>query len=504
MRHSLRRILWIVPTLFVISLGSFWLLSGGAGWQASRVADDDPFEHPLFGPHRQPRFFNRAPHSVADLARAAMTSIAADDEHADAAKRELTRLGGAALPWVLPALDTLDPKERARVALALAPLGERMGVGSGEELGSAESAVLFWTRFWQDRAIEFRPAVAARAVERLGERMTAGRRDDVRQLDTYALSNLMAGLGPLRDAEDLKRVRRLVAAAAEITGRPWTLPKDATLADAREVASRWQAFWLEHHADYVTFDGVGRVLAMVSETEYGRWAASAAQNRLGVSAGGRTVLDLLLERAPVTLGLVLSALFGGYVGGILVGLLGAARPRGVPDLLGSAAAVGVAAMPVVLLATLLGGANAPRAQLGVGLLVMVAASGAVVSRHQRVATRVALDQEYTRTARAFGAGPWRLARRSFRASSVAAVSLLGVDLATQITAAFVVEHALGLHGLAGVTLAAVSARDAAWMMALSLGVATSIALAQILSDGLLAALDPRVRVGLARKRGALE
>src|SRR5258706_4468447 len=223
MRAALRRILWILPTLFVISLGTFWVLSAAGGFRPAEHEGHDADEHPLFGAHDPPRFFNRTPTSVRDLALRAMKIIARDDERAAAAKVELARLGGAALPFVLPELDTLDPKGRARVALALAPIGRRMGVGTSDELASPETAVLFWTRFWQDRAIEFRPAVAKRAVERLSEKATAGRRDDVFQLDTYALSALMPTLGAIDDGEDVKRARRLTAVLARITELDWKI-----------------------------------------------------------------------------------------------------------------------------------------------------------------------------------------------------------------------------------------------------------------------------------------
>src|SRR5688572_17461425 len=199
MRTALRRILWILPTLFVISLGTFWVLSAGGGFRPAEHEGHEPHEHPFFGAHDAPRFFNRNPTTARDLAQRAMSSIANDDANAAAAKVDLVKLGGAALPFVLPELDSLEPKGRGRVAVALAPLGRRMGVGSSDELASPETAVVFWTRFWQDRAIEFRPAVAKRAVERLSEKATAGRRDDVFQLDTYALGALMATFGQIAD-----------------------------------------------------------------------------------------------------------------------------------------------------------------------------------------------------------------------------------------------------------------------------------------------------------------
>lgn len=500
MRHAVRRILWIVPVLFVISVFTFWLLTAGAGWDVSRFREE-PGSHPLFGHHELPRFFNQSPTSVRELTERAMASVAAGDEAAPAAALELARLGGAALPHVLPRLDGLEPKGRARVVLALGPIATRMKLSSKEELSDPDAAFVFWTRFWTDRAIDFRPVVVKRAVARLGEKSTAGRREDVRQLDTYALDELIGALPSVESEEDVKRARRLTTVAADVTEQPWRIGKDASVVEARQTVRRWRAWWLEHRADYVTFDGAERALAMLSETQYGRWATQAAQNRLGLSPSGETVLDLLLARAPLTLTLVALGLLGGWLGGIALGALAAARARRPLDLALSALAVIVASLPIAVLATWI----APSGSLGkdaLAGLVMAAATGAYVSLQQRSAMRVALDQEYTRTARAFGPGPLRLARWSLRASSVAQLSLVGVELPALFTLAFVVEHALGLSGLGAATLAAVSLRDVAWLMALSLGVATLLSLAQILSDALLMAFDPRVRIALERRRGA--
>ncbi|MCC6898902.1 MAG: ABC transporter permease subunit [Polyangiaceae bacterium] len=502
MRHALRRILWIVPTLFVISLGVFWLLSVTLGSRPPNAAEDD--DHEAFGAHHVPRFLNTRPTSVRERARAAMLSIANDDPSATAARRELARLGGAALPHVLPELDSLEPRGRSRVALALGPVGKRMNVGSIEERGAPEAAVLFWTRFWADRSIDFRPAVVKRAVGRLGEKSTAGRRDAVGQLDTFALAELLAAMRPIDGPDDVKRARRLAAAAARITDLPWRVPKDATVAEARSVEQTWQRWWLVHRTDYVTHDGAERVVSMLSDTEYGRWATDAAVNQLGVTSRGEPVLDVLIGRSPVTLWLLACGFVGGWLAGILVGLAGAAQARRGPDLVTSAAAVLVAASPVALAGFWLGPGGSAGAARALAAAVMVLTAGAIVSRYQRSATRVALDQEYTRTARAFGAGPWRLARWSFRASSVAALSLLGAHLPPLLTSAFVLEHALGLNGVGRTTLDAVAAHDVAWLMALALVLAASLALLQIVSDAALGALDPRVRLGFSRHRGALE
>ena len=130
-RHAFRRALWLLPTLALVSIVTFLFLS--------YVPDptEDPRLTVQLGEGRVaelrrerfldlPRFANASPRDVRDRAAAAMSAIARSDPSADDAKKELARLGGAALPHVIPALDALDTRERATVALALAPIARRM------------------------------------------------------------------------------------------------------------------------------------------------------------------------------------------------------------------------------------------------------------------------------------------------------------------------------------------------------------------------------------------
>src|SRR5690554_4114503 len=113
MRGLLRRVLWLGPTLILVTLLAFGVLASALPEQA--------------GVPHLPLYLNPAPSGVEQLALQALTTVARSGAEHEAAARELARLGGAALPFVLPALDTLTPEGRARVAQALAPVRARMG-----------------------------------------------------------------------------------------------------------------------------------------------------------------------------------------------------------------------------------------------------------------------------------------------------------------------------------------------------------------------------------------
>ena len=509
MRYALRRILWIVPTLAAISVLSFWALTSSLG---------PPVASELGPTARQrlaelPRFVNPRPRTVRDLALEATEAVAENGTDGAAARAELVRLGGAALPHVLPLLDTLPPAGRARVAQALSPVARRMGVGSTAELENPDAAVVFWTRYWQDRAIDFRPAVMRRLVRRSAERSTDLRSEDVRELDTYALPELISALEVTRD--ELPRARRLSQLLAHVTGLPWAIGERATPEQALTLIVRWHSWWTLNRADYVTFDGPERAFAMLTETQYGKWAAEAARTRFGTTAAGQPVLDVLRDRAPVTLWLLASAWFGGYLSGIALGLLGAGL-RGTPWSFGSslaprlwlgwalpAAAIALVAVPSAALASALSPASSDHAPFRASL-TMALVAGAIVSHYQRRASADVLLQSHARTLLAFGASDLRVAVRTLRAAGGVAISFVGADLPALLTTAFVVERCFGLPGLSQPTFEAIMVGDVSWLMALVVTGTLFGALAQIASDSLLIRLDTRLAGVVARRRGVPE
>lgn len=496
MRYAIGRVLWIVPTLVTVSVLVFWALAQGDPQQASEPASDgaEILELPLF--------YNANPRDIRERSESAMLAVASGDRDAPSAARLLARLGGAALPHVLPRLDELAPEGRARVALALAPVGRRMGVGSDEELREPEAAIVFWRRFWEDRAIDFRPAVARRSVERLAERDSAARRDEIAQLDTYALADLIRTLGTVQTREDVARVARLTDVLAHTTGQDWRVRADADAVDAARVAARWSRWWTAHGAEFLAQDGLDRLYAMVVETRYGKWATEAATNGLGVTKSERTVLQVATDAAPWTAWLVAWGIGGGYMVGLWWGLAAGARPGRLDVALALAALIAGAGPGLVVALSgapwpVLGGAAS-------AALVMVALVGALASRFQRAAVRSTLEDATGRGRVAFGASPWRAARGSWGSASRVLASLIGGDLPLVLTAAFVVEQAFGLPGLSEPTLRAVAEHDVAWLMALALASTTLVGVAQIVGDALLALADPRIRAVLSPRREAWE
>jgi len=287
-RRVFPRFVRLVLTLLAVLLAGFYGAANGAkrpgsGWAFQQL----------------PVFVNLAPVDVRERAVQAMRAAAKDEGPETArARAELLRLGGAALPHVLPQLDSLEPTARGRVAMALGPLALRMRVASVDDVSTPERALLFFGRFWQDRSIEFRPTTVRRAVERLSERSLTLRRDDVIHADTYALEALIAALGKVQSATDAARVGRLHPVLMHITGRGEPLPRSPAIADAAQAARRWQELWLQEGADYSVLEGPHRVAALMTETQYGKWLAQAFLWKLGRAHDGAEVKSLVLGALP--------------------------------------------------------------------------------------------------------------------------------------------------------------------------------------------------------------
>ncbi len=288
-RRVFPRLLRLLLTVSAVIVVGFF----GAANSARRPGSDWAFRE-------LPVFFNLAPVDVRDRALAAMRVVARDDagERASTARRELLRLGGAALPHVLPQLDSLEPSARGRVAFALGPLAVRMRVATSADVDTPERALLFFGRFWQDRSIDFRPTTVRRAVERLAERSLTLRRDDVIHADTYALEALVTALGEVRSERDSARVARLNPVLMHVTSRGTPLAKAPSLAEAQRAVEGWQQLWLTEGADYSVLEGPRRVAALVTETQFGKWLAQAFLWKLGRAHGGASVVDAVSAALP--------------------------------------------------------------------------------------------------------------------------------------------------------------------------------------------------------------
>jgi ABC-type dipeptide/oligopeptide/nickel transport system permease component len=502
--HALRRLLWSLPALIGISLVTFLFLS--------YVPDptDDPAALAALGPvelGRQrrerfldlPRFLNPAPRGVRERAGALVAAVTEGGPGAAEAGAELSRLGGAALPFVLPRLDGLPPEQRRALALSLAPVARRMGNAS-PEVDDPDRAVAFWTRFWDDRGIEFRPASVRSAVARLVRSGSPSRAADLHELDTFVLDDVLGALTPPRDVAGATRARALIEVAAHVTGRDDRLAPGDDVAAARACVERWQAYWSVYRSDFVADSGLGRVADMILETRYGKWAYDAVVHRFGKSAGGAPVLDEIEARVPVTLVIVFGAIGLAYTLAIPLGAVGAMLRGRRVDVVLTLAVLALYATPTAVLAVLARGVAGGSALAAIAILApaLVAAPAA----QQRSALGLALSQDYVRAAMARGASrPRAVLVHALRNALFPVATLATLEGPMALGGAFVVERVLHLRGIGELTMLAVQERDIAWLMAISMSAALIAAVFVVAADLAYIAVDPRIAAAVVGRKG---
>jgi peptide/nickel transport system permease protein len=501
-RYALRRILWAIPTLLATSLVLFLVTTLAP---APRAVTEDPLEDEGLRARflDLPRFFDSNPPDVRTRTAQAVALVAKDEGHREAGARALVWLGGAALPWVLPTLESLPPDARGRVAAALAPLADRMQLDHDGDLTQPATAVLFWSHFWEDRALDFTGPAVGRAVERLVEHGSDLREKDLTALDTFALPEIVAAMTPDTDRLALERLTRI---AHHATRRGPELEATATPGEVRRAIADWKEWWFVHDTDFVALDGGERVFAMLTETRYGKWLKRAASGQLGVSViDGEPIADKLRDRAPITLMVCLLAMLVSWALAIPIGAVSAWRRGKAFDTASGALLFVMYAMPTFAVAEVLRlttlGTSASGARIALAVTALAVGSLATLSRWQRGAMLEVVGREYVRTARAKGMPAWRIAVvHALRNALMPTVTLAGLHLPVLLGGAFVVEEVFALPGVGFETLRAIEAHDAAWLMAVVLASAVAVTFGLVASDVAYGLLDPRVREVLRRRQ----
>ena len=120
----------------------------------------------------------------------------------------------------------------------------------------------------------------------------------------------------------------------------------------------------------------------------------------------------------------------------------------------------------------------------------------ILVRSLRVGMIEMLDADFVATARAKGIGELRvLLAHVARNALIPTVTLLGVNIAFLIGSTVVVEQVFNLNGLGSLLLHSITDRDFPVVESVTLVLAASVVLVNLLTDLLAARLDPRIRLG---------
>jgi peptide/nickel transport system permease protein len=251
--------------------------------------------------------------------------------------------------------------------------------------------------------------------------------------------------------------------------------------------------------------------------QYLSWVGSVARGELGVSLRHkRPVVDLIVERLPVTLALAAMALLIAALIGLPLGVEAARRRNTVADY----AALGFSeigqSVPSFWLGILMilafslqlhwlpsGGfvawSDSPWQALRHLIMPSVALGfvlAATIVRMERSSVLEVLNEDYMRTARAKGLAESRVIYRHALANAlIPTVTIVGLQVGTLLGGAIIVEQIFSLPGLGRLVLFAVFNRDWPLIQGLVFFLATLTIVLNFLVDLSYAWLDPRIGRG---------
>ena len=135
-------------------------------------------------------------------------------------------------------------------------------------------------------------------------------------------------------------------------------------------------------------------------------------------------------------------------------------------------------------------------QLVLPVLSLGLVQAAVVARYVRSAILEVLREDYLRTARAKGLTPIpALLRHGLRNAAIPVVTVLGLQLATLLIGAVVIERVFVIPGLGTLLLDSVSNRDLIMVQDVVMILVVAVLLVNFVVDLLYLLIDPRLRVG---------
>ncbi len=251
--------------------------------------------------------------------------------------------------------------------------------------------------------------------------------------------------------------------------------------------------------------------------QYGSWIGGLVRLDPGLSYVSKAPIGpQLADRLQVSLILVAAAMVIAVALAVPAGTVMAVRHRrpsgfaraglspgggGVPAFLAGTPPITVVSVRLGWLPA--GGWTPPAADPGLFLrqlvlpaLALGLVQGAVLTRYVRSAVLDVLREDYLRTARAKGLSPMRaLVRHGLRNAAVPVVTVLGLQLATLLVGAVVIERVFVIPGLGSLLLDAVANRDLLVVQDVVMVLVVAVLVVNFLIDLLYLAIDPRLRTG---------
>lgn len=128
------------------------------------------------------------------------------------------------------------------------------------------------------------------------------------------------------------------------------------------------------------------------------------------------------------------------------------------------------------------------------VLALAIVQGSLLSRYVRSTVIDVLNEDYFRTARSIGwSTPRALLRHGTRNVALSVITVLGLQLATVLVGAIIIEQVFALPGLGSQLLSAVSQRDLVLVQGIVFVLVAAVLALNLVIDLVYLAIDPRLR-----------
>ncbi len=242
--------------------------------------------------------------------------------------------------------------------------------------------------------------------------------------------------------------------------------------------------------------------------QYLNYMSNLLRGDLGMSLKSYTpVSELILNRLPVTLTLVLAAMAWAPILGILIGVMSAINRGKAADHVGmfiaitglSAPGFWLALMGMQIFAVQLGWLPVGGLDDGIKSLILPSFTMgcgimAVLARYSRSSMLETLREDYVRTARAKGQKERIvLFTHAFRNSLIQVVTILGLQIGALLSGSVLTETVYSLHGLGRLLFDSIAFRDYPTIQALLMIFALQYVLINLVVDLLYGVINPKIR-----------